>query len=241
MLNLDRQNVLREQYRQMRTGWRPATEVFADLVREQLRPESRVLDIGCGRGGLVEQLDHSVEKVVGVDPDWQSLREHRMADLPRVETLGALPFVDGAFDVVYASWVLEHWAEPVRELREIGRILSPNGAFIFITPNLRHPLIRLNAMLNNLSDLQKPLVFKLYDRAEDDTFPVHYRANDPRTLHQLATACDLQLTTCHFIEDPTYLAFTPTLFRLMTQLEKRLPSASRLHLVGIMQKKKMVQ
>lgn len=240
MLNLDRQNSLREQYRQMRMGWRPATEVYADLVREQLRPASRVLDIGCGRGGLVEQLAHPLAQIVGVDPDWQSLREHRL-DLPRVGAMGALPFADESFDVAFASWVLEHWAEPERDLREIGRILTPNGTFIFITPNLRHPLIRLNAMLNTFSDLQKPLIANLYDRAEDDTFPVHYRANDPRVLHKLATTCNLQLATLHFIEDPTYLAFTPTLFRLMTQLEKYVPSASRLHLVGVMQKKKMVQ
>ena len=65
MLSLDRQNKLREQYRQMHPTWRPATEVFADLVRAQLRPESRVLDVGCGRGGLVEQLEHPLPQVVG--------------------------------------------------------------------------------------------------------------------------------------------------------------------------------
>ncbi len=240
MLNLSRQNELREQYRQLQSGWRPATEVYADLVRDQLQPDSRVLDIGCGRGGLVEQLAHPLDQIVGIDPDWQSLREHRLA-LPRVGGLGELPFADGSFEVAFASWVLEHWAEPARDLREIGRILAPGGTFIFITPNLRHPLIRLNAALNAFSDLQKPLVSQLYDRAEDDTFPVYYRANDTSTLAQLATTCNLRLTTCLTIEDPTYLAFTPALFRLMTQLEKRLPSAMRLHLVGVMQKNKMVQ
>jgi SAM-dependent methyltransferase len=240
MLNLDRQNAWREQYRQMGTGWRPATEVYADLVRNQLRPESRVLDIGCGRGGVVEQLDHPRQRTVGIDPDWQSLREHRLA-IARVAALGALPFADASFDVAFASWVLEHWAVPARDLAEIGRILAPAGTFVFITPNLRHPLIRLNAVLNRVSNLQKPLVTKLYDRAEDDTFPVYYRANDPQTLHQLATLCGLQLTACHFIEDPTYLAFTPALFRSMAKLEKNIPSASRLHLVGMMQKQKMVQ
>ncbi len=240
MLNLDRQNSLREQYRQMRTGWRPATEVYADLVREKLQPDNRVLDIGCGRGGLVEQLEHPLNQMVGIDPDETSLREHRLT-FPRVNGLGRLPFADGSFDVVFASWVLEHWAGPERDLGEIGRVLAPNGTFIFITPNLRHPLIRLNAALNTFSNLQKPIVAKLYDRAEDDTFPVHYCANDPRTLHHLATTCNLQLITLHFIEDPTYLSFTPALFHTMVRIEKYLSAAKRLHLVGMMQKQKMVQ
>ncbi|MEZ4595238.1 MAG: class I SAM-dependent methyltransferase, partial [Chloroflexota bacterium] len=78
MLSLDRQNAWREAYRASHPGWQPATELYADLVRQQLTPEARVLDIGCGRGGLVEQLEHPRENVVGIDPDWLSLREHRL-------------------------------------------------------------------------------------------------------------------------------------------------------------------
>ena len=77
MLSLDRQNELRQQYQQQNPDWRPATEIYANLVREWLRPSALVLDIGCGRGGLVEQLEHPLSQTVGIDPDWQSLVEHR--------------------------------------------------------------------------------------------------------------------------------------------------------------------
>ena len=70
MLTLDRQNALREAYRIMRPGWQPATERFAALVRTHLSPDSRILDLGCGRGGLVEQLNHPLAQIVGIDPDW---------------------------------------------------------------------------------------------------------------------------------------------------------------------------
>jgi hypothetical protein len=40
----------------------------------------------CGkdytRGGLVEQLAHPLPQMVGIDPDWLSLREHRL-EIPR--------------------------------------------------------------------------------------------------------------------------------------------------------------
>ena len=243
MLSLDRQNELRDAYRSINPSWQPATELFAARVRNAIEPDSRILDLGCGRGGLVEQLQHPLANMVGVDPDWRSLREHRLA-LPRCAALGALPFVDGSFDVVYASWVLEHWVAPVRDLCEIGRILKPNGVFIFITPNKRAPLIRLNQVIGSVAStcsgqaetLQKQLVNRLYARAEADTFPVYYRANDYTTLNQLAIQADLTLNQLHHIPDPTYLAFNSMLFWMMAALEKLIPSKNKLHLVGIMQK-----
>ena len=50
MLSLERQNELREAYRRANPGWRPATEVYADLVRGRLSGQARLLDLGCGRG-----------------------------------------------------------------------------------------------------------------------------------------------------------------------------------------------
>lgn len=234
MLSLEKQNTLREQWRQTHPGWRPATEVYADLVRAHLQPEARVLDVGCGRGGLIEQLAHPLDKVVGVDPDWLSLREHRLV-MPRAAAFShALPFASDSFDLIFASWVLEHLIHPQTDLAEIARVLKPGGVFVFITPNRQHPLVGLNRWLARFARLQDKLVTKLYGRAAADTFPAFYRANTPSTLAHLAQQNQLTLTTLHTITDPTYLAFTPTLFHLMARLETRLAAQRRIHLVGIM-------
>lgn len=236
MLPLDRQNVLREEYRRRHPHWRPATEVYADLVRHNLHPHSRVLDLGCGRGGLVEQLDHPLSLIAGVDPDHLSLREHRLS-LPRVQAISHhLPFTAHSFDLIFASWLLEHLRRPQDDLAEIARVLRRGGAFIFITPNARHPLATLNRLLGRLGALQARLVQRLYARAEGDTFPTTYRANDQSTLSHLATAAGLHLETLSAIPDPTYLAFTPTLFRAAQWLDKRLPQSRQLHLVGLMRR-----
>lgn len=229
MLTLDRQNAWREHYRRINPTWQPATEVYAQLVRDHLHPTSRILDLGCGRGGLVEQLGHPLEQIVGIDPDFASLREHRLG-LQGVQGLGQLPFADRSFDLIFASWVLEHWADPVRELAEIGRILTPTGNFIFITPNRRHPLLWLNRALGGL---QKSLVKTMYGRDEDDTFPIFYRANTPQMI---ATASQLHLTTLYTISDPSYLAFNRSLFRAMCLVEQAMPIGRRLHLVGVLSK-----
>ena len=233
MLSLDKQNAWREAYRATHPGWRPATELYADLVRQQLTPAAQVLDIGCGRGGLVEQLEHPLAQVVGIDPDWLSLREHRLNLTSAVAFSDDLPFAPNSFDVAFASWVLEHLARPFLTFQSVARVLKPGGVFVFITPNGRHPLALLNKTLGQLGALQGRLVAGLYGRSADDTFATHYRANSHAALEQLAAASSLHLTHLHAIPDPTYLAFNRPLFRLMTLVENALPVNRKIHLVGV--------
>ncbi|UCG22685.1 MAG: methyltransferase domain-containing protein [Chloroflexota bacterium] len=237
MLSLDRQNELREAYRRANPGWRPATEVYADWVRANLRPESRVLDLGCGRGGLVEQLDHPLDQITGLDPDLLSLKEHRLAGaeppMARVNgTSRELPFAAGSFDLVFASWVLEHLAEPAIDFGQMCRVLRPGGVFVFITPNKGHPLVGFNRLVGGIGGLQDRLVERLYGRAAADTYPAFYRANDQAKIGRLAQDAGLELAELEAIPDPTYLAFQPVLFHLANRIEGRLPARQAIHLVG---------
>ena len=236
MLSLDKQNAWREQYRASHPGWQPATELFANLVRQQLTPTARVLDIGCGRGGLVEQLTHPLAQVVGIDPDWHSLREHRLNLTSAVAFSDDLPFAPGTFDLAFASWVLEHLARPFQTFQSIARVLKPGGCFVFITPNGRHPLALLNKTMGKLGRLQGRLVAGLYGRSADDTFATHYRANSRAQLEQLAAQAGLRLTALHTVPDPTYLAFNRLFFQMMTRFEDALPAERKIHLVGILVK-----
>jgi len=138
------------------------------------------------------------------------------------------------FDIVMASWVLEHLSEPKTDLKEIGRILVPGGVFIFITPNKRHPLALFNRVLSSWSVIQRTLVERVYGRSAEDTFPTYYRANDLDELKRIASAAQLIITEVRAIEDPTYLALTPRLFSLALQIDRRLPSSRAVHLVGCM-------
>jgi SAM-dependent methyltransferase len=241
MLSLDWQNELRRLYRQEHPDWRPATEVYADLVRRHLRPESFLLDLGCGRGGLVEQLDHPLDQIIGLDPDWLSLVEHRLADqrptLPRAAGLSRLlPFADSSFDLIFASWVLEHLAEPAADFHQIGRVLRPGGLFVFITPNKRHPLASLNLAMGRAGRLQNQLVPRFYGRAAVDTFPAYYRANTDGDLHRLAQGAGMRMTQLQAIADPTYLVFKPSLYRLACWFDSRLAAKRHIHLVGVVQR-----
>jgi len=227
-LSLDRQNAYRERYRRAHPGWQPATELYEETIRAALRDDARVLDVGCGRGGVLEQLGDRVDHPFGIDPDARSLVEHRVQTLPRAVALAdELPFRTASLDLIVCSWVLEHLADPARTFREIGRCLRPGGAFIFLTPNS----VAFVTLLNRaLKPLQSTLVPRLYGRAESDTFPVVYRANRRAQLARHAAQAGMWLESLRAVPDPTYLAFNSLLYRASVLLARATPPV---HLVGV--------
>ena len=237
MLTLDQQNQWREEYRQINLGWQPETETYADLVRQHLRPNSQILDLGCGRGGLIEQLVEThgrdlLERSIGLDPDHQSIHEHRLDLAAAVGFSHALPYASNRFDVVFCSWLLEHLETPEKDLVEIGRVLKPGGVFIFITPNKKHPISWLNQTIGRFGAIQDWLVERLYGRKAADTFPTWYKANSTRQIETLASTANLAIDQLLYIPDPTYLAINRPMFRLMCWFENMLPHTRKLHLVG---------
>ena len=215
----------------MHPGWEPATVRFEALIRERLKPGMRVLDLGCGRGGVLEQLGEAASAPLGFDPDVRSLVEHRMPALPRVAaTADAIPLAAACVDVIVSSWVLEHLRDPLRVFREVARVLVEGGCFVFLTPGAYSPAALLNRAL---SPLQTRLVPLVYGRDEGDTFPVIYRANTRRRLEELSREAGLRLESLERIEDPTYLAFNPLLFRLNAALTRVTPQGMSEHLIGV--------
>jgi SAM-dependent methyltransferase len=232
MLPLDKQNAYRDRYKKLRPGWQTSGDEFEALTRRYITPTARVLDIGCGRGGVMELFWREARLTVGLDPEWASLHERR-APFPATCGRGeALPLASETFELVIALWVLEHLPDPGRVFAEAHRVLVPGGHFIFLTPNARHPLIWANRFSQAIPALQRLLIPKLYGRAEADTFRVRYRANTDAELHALAQQGPFQVGALRAISDPSYLAFTDGLFYWSVQLETRLPAGWGVHWLG---------
>ncbi|MCU0521847.1 MAG: class I SAM-dependent methyltransferase [Anaerolineae bacterium] len=209
-----------------------ATERFQQEVDAVLVSTSRVLDLGCGRGGVAERLG-AKGWWAGVDPDLASLREHRVTTLPRGSASSEwLPFESGSIDVVIASWVLEHLPRPTSTFREIARVLRPGGSFLFLTPNVAHPLPRISLALARMRRLQQRVVSRVYGRSAVDTFPVTYRANSIRAIECLAVRAGLQLAWVELIDDPSYFVWNAATFWAAIGLELLLPLGQRVHLIG---------
>ncbi|MGD9030442.1 MAG: class I SAM-dependent methyltransferase [Anaerolineae bacterium] len=230
MLSLDQQERYRRRYAETCPGWQPSTQVYQDLVAERLAAQARVLDLGCGRGGVMERLHARAGFVAGLDPDRRSLGEHRASGMALLCGLAeVLSFADDSFDLVCCSWVLEHLAQPQRAFAEVARVLVPGGRFIFLTPNTRHPLLVVNRAL---SWTQGRVVNRVYGRSKEDVFPAFYRANTSVRIEGAARAADLERVSLRFVGDPTYLAFNEPLFRLACLLKRITPAWMRVHMVG---------
>ena len=102
-------------------------------------PGGRVLDAGCGRGGMLALLGRGGWRGVGVDRSPERLRCAARRG-PVVEgALEALPFDDGSFDGVVCECVLSQSADPREILGEFFRVLRPGGVLgvgdLFIPEN----------------------------------------------------------------------------------------------------------
>jgi SAM-dependent methyltransferase len=233
VLPLSVQNAYRERYRALRPGWRSSGDQLEAMVRSHLTPSSRVLDLGCGRGGVVELFWRDVKLAAGLDPDAPSLTEHRAEGMPVIRGVGErLPFVDECFDMVACLWVLEHLREPLQTFCEVRRVLRPGGHFIFLTPNTRNPLMLANRIGKALPGLQRRLVPMFYGREEADTFPVQYRANTVEAVRAHARASGLDVYDLRVVADPTYLAMNSFMFNASVISERVMPKGWGVHLIG---------
>lgn len=233
LLPLDAQNEYRDRYRALQPSWSPSGDQLDAIVRGYASRDSRVLDLGCGRGGVAEVVWRDVRLAAGVDPDPHSLVEHRAKGMPVVRGVAErLPFAAESFDLVVSVWVLEHLADPLGAFIEVQRVLRPGGHFVFLTPNLRNPLMLMNRIGRAMPGLQRRLVPKVYGRDEADTFPVRYRANTERDLRALATGAGLRVHDLRVVPDPTYLAVNGLMFNASVLSERVMPRGWGVHLLG---------
>ena len=110
-------------------------KVFAFLDRAGVTLTGRVLDAGCGGGGMPLSLAEETARVVGIDvvdrfrgAGTRLAQERGLRNLSFLQADGThLPFPSGAFDAVLSHAVIEHVADASRYLRECARVLKSGG------------------------------------------------------------------------------------------------------------------
>ncbi len=135
----------------------PDFELRRDLLLGELRPGDRVLDLGCGAGDFTALAAEAGAEVIGADVAQSALRRaqsrHPGLDFRLIPIDEPLPLADNAFDLVWASEVIEHVADTAQWLSEVRRVLAPGGRAMLTTPN--HS--RLLVLVLGLERFSEPL------------------------------------------------------------------------------------
>jgi ubiquinone/menaquinone biosynthesis C-methylase UbiE len=98
------------------------------------------LDLGTGPGYVAVEVvrEHPGLQMIGLDLAAPMVEKaHRYAAWagfdgrvlwPQADA-HRLPFADGSFDLVFSSFALHHWDDPLHILNEIARVLKPHGRY----------------------------------------------------------------------------------------------------------------
>lgn len=103
-----------------------------------LRPNDRILEIGCGIGSIVSELNGRGYDITGIDISSQAIEYglKKYGDIKlHVQPAEHLKFKDNAFDVVLSFDLFEHIAKVDAHLSEVSRVLKEDGFYLLQTPN----------------------------------------------------------------------------------------------------------
>ena len=147
------------------------TLVIRALKRVAPLARGRLLDVGCGDKPYLELFLPYVSEYLGVEHE-AAFRQTASAGRTRGPDLvydgKRLPFADGEFDTVLSVQPLEHTPEPLQLIREMARVLHPEGRLL----------------------LSAPFSFRLHEEPHD------YFRYSPHGLRALCTAAGLEIERC---------------------------------------------
>lgn len=101
-------------------------------------PPGSVLDVGCGSGEFLAQMRARGWRVHGLDfdPKAAEVAMERHGIEVQLGTVESLIQSGVKYDVITASHVIEHIADPVSFLQSCGALLAPSGKLVLKTPNV---------------------------------------------------------------------------------------------------------
>lgn len=139
--------------------------VKASIVKYK---DCKLLDIGCGTEcKLMKSIEEYISLGVGIDFKPPELKTEKLSTI-KLTLEKQLPFEDESFDIVTMLAVLEHLTYADDILKEINRVLKPDGSLILTVPSkIAKPILEF--MAYNL---------KIIDRAEIEDHKKYYNKKD---------------------------------------------------------------
>lgn len=135
------------------------------MLLAHIKPEMRVLELGCGTGYFTKELAKTGAAITSIDisPDLLTIAQDKIKEANVtfvIENAYQMNFSDDMFDTIVGSSVLHH-LDIHKALKECYRVLKTRGSIIFTEPNMMNPQIALQKNL--------PLVKRRLGDSPDET------------------------------------------------------------------------
>jgi methionine biosynthesis protein MetW len=142
----------------------PQAAITDELLMQHIERESRVIDLGCGNGRLLEKLrDEHGCSVQGVELDLSEIYACIGRGVPAILMdldRGLTTIPDDAFDLAVLSQTLQQVRHPAAVLSEMLRI---SRRALVVVPNFAHWRIRQQVLLSGRTPVTQSLPYSWYN------------------------------------------------------------------------------
>ena len=200
-----------------------------------------IVDAGCGGGRATVEIIRKFEGILSIENFYAidiepplSVKELRtnISIIKHDFNQYNLPLHDGSVDIVYSIETIEHVVNPDIFIKEINRILKPNGLVILTTPNLLAWYNRILVLFGSLPihyEISKNKKYGRFKYISKGEVVGHIRVFSTKALKEMLEDNSfkiLQIKGLRFIYSPWWLSFFDNIF-------KKIPSfASTFLIVG---------
>ncbi len=160
--------------------------VFFDEILKDINIEGKcLLDAGCGTGWFSKVASERGAMVTSMDLGENLLKEvEKKCNTKRVVgSVLAMPFENNTFDIVISSEVIEHTPHPYQAIREIYRVLKPNGIMVLSTPNQYWKWTLWIANILKIRPYQGLENWSSYYRLKKETISAGFKIQEIKGVH----------------------------------------------------------
>jgi SAM-dependent methyltransferase len=179
--------------------WNGHTEGYPDahILDGDTRTGLDILVLGCGTGSDCWHLT-SEHQVCGLDISESGIaiaRAHGI-DATLTSVTEPFPYPDSSLDIVVAKDILEHILDPLSVMKEVKRVLRPQGQLVTLIPNQFYWYFRMRYLFGN------GLIWKTFMHDQTETFEewnyIHVRFFTWSGVQRFLNAAGFQVTKHYF-------------------------------------------